>query len=325
MKVAVTGGSGVVGAAVVRHLVAADHEVWALARSAAASRKLAGMGASVVHGDVSDRGALDRLFKGKQWVFHVAGVNEMCSPDPSRMWKVNVNGALAVLEASIEGGVERFVHTSSAATIGEDHGAVGTEWSKHRGYFLSEYERSKTVAERLVLDRAGDIEVVSVNPSSVQGPGRATGTGALLLAAAQGRLPFAVDATISLVDIDDCARGHLLAAEHGSPGERYLLSGATLTIRELFRILRHYSGRLRRPWFLRPEAVNAMAPVVEMAMRSIGRHSPLCQESARTLVHGHRYDGSRATEQLGLVYTPIEVTLRRTLDWFHARADNTPS
>lgn len=324
MKVAVTGGSGVVGAAVVRHLVAEGHDVSALARSSPASEKLAGMGASVVSGDVFDRRALARLVEGRRRVFHVAGVNEMCSPDPSRMWKVNVDGALAVLEMSIDGGVERFVHTSSAATIGEDHGAVGTERSKHRGYFLSEYERSKTVAERLVLDRAGDIEVVSVNPSSVQGPGRDTGTGALLRAAAQGRLPFAVDATVSLVDIDDCARGHLLAADHGSPGERYLLSGATLTIRELFRILRHHAGRLRRPWFLRPEAITGMAPVVEMVMHGIGRQSPLCPESARTLLHGHRYDGSRATEELGLAYTPVEDMLRRTLDWFHTRADNAP-
>jgi dihydroflavonol-4-reductase len=324
VKVAVTGGSGVVGAAVVRNLVAEGHDVSALARSSAASEQLVGMGASVVSGDVFDRSALARLVEGRRRMFHIAGVNEMCSPDPSRMWKVNVDGALAVLEASIEGGVERFVHTSSAATIGEDQGAVGTERSKHRGYFLSEYERSKTVAERLVLDRAGDIEVVSVNPSSVQGPGRATGTGALLLAAAQGRLPFAVDATVSLVDIDDCARGHRLAAEHGSSGERYLLSGATLTIQELFRIFRHHNGRLRRPWFLRPEAVIAVAPVIDMAMRGIGHHSPLCQESVQTLVHGHRYDGSRATEQLGLVYTPIEDTLRRTLDWFDARADNAP-
>jgi dihydroflavonol-4-reductase len=320
VRVAVTGGSGVVGAAVVRHLVAEGHDVSALARSTTASANLVRLGASVISGDVFDRPALARLVEGRLRVFHVAGVNEMCSPDPSFMWKVNVDGALAVLETAIEGGVERFVHTSSAATIGEEKGAVGTERSKHRGYFLSEYERSKTVAERLVLDRAREIEVVSVNPSSVQGPGRATGTGALLLAAAQGRLPFVVDTTISLVDIDDCARGHLLAAEHGQPGERYLISGATLTIRELFRVLRHHTSRLRRPWFLRPQAVTAMAPVVEIAMRSIGRQSPLCQESAQTLVHGHRYDGSRATEQLGLVYTSIEDTLRRTLDWFHAGA-----
>lgn len=316
MRVAVTGGSGVVGTALTRHLIESGHEVWALARSAESSAKLAGMGAVVVHGDVLDPSALDRLMVGSQRVFHVAGVNEMCSRDPAHMWKVNVNGALGVLEAGARAGVERLVHTSSAVTLGEESGSVGTETSQHRGHFLSEYERSKTVAERLMFDHPGGVEVVAVNPSSVQGPGRSTGTGALILAAARGRIPFMVDTTISIVDIDDCARGHALAAEKGNPGERYVLSGATLTIRDAIRVLNRLLGRWRRPWFLRPQVVTAAAPIIEAGMRALGRQSPLCAESARVLLHGHRYDGSRATEALGLGYTPVEETLEQTVDWF---------
>lgn len=316
MRVAVTGGSGVVGSAVVRHLVEAGHEVRALARSQGASAHLDDLGAAVVHGDLFDEAALGRLMKGTQWVFHVAGVNEMCLPDPAPMWRVNVDGALTALEAAREAGVKRLIHTSSAATIGEERGTVGVEDTKHRGHFLSEYERSKTVGERLVLDRAGDLEVVSVNPSSVQGPGRSTGTGALLLAAARGRLPVAVDSTFSMVDIDDCARGHLLAAERGVPGERYLLSGAVVSVRETLAMLAHLMGNNQRPWFLRPEAVTGLAPVAEVVSRMLGKQPPLCPESARVLLHGHRYDGSRATRDLGLEYTAVEETLGRLVAWF---------
>lgn len=316
MKVAVTGGSGVVGSAVVVHLLASGHDVWALARSAGSAAKLDALGVSVIHGDLADEDAVERLVKGSRRVFHVAGVNELCSRDPARMWRVNVEATVALLAASDRAGVERFIHTSSAVTIGEESGEIGTETSAHRGYFLSEYERSKTVAERLVLDTTRDIEVVSVNPSSVQGPGRSTGTGRLLLAAARGGLPFLVDTTFSLVDIDDCARGHLLAADEGVPGERYILSGAVLTVRDALGILSRRRGRSRRTWFIRSGMVSALAPWVDRLSRLGAKQSPLCAESARVLIHGHRYDGSKATTELGLEYTAAEKTLLRTLDWF---------
>jgi dihydroflavonol-4-reductase len=318
MSSAVTGGSGVVGRAVVRHLVDSGEEVWALARSAESSAILAGLGARVVAGDLFDDDALARLVKGRSRVFHVAGVNEMCSRNPDRMWRMNVDGSKRVVEAGIRAGVDRLVHTSSAATIGEAKGELGTEISLHRGAFLSEYERSKTVAERLVLDRGNEIDVVSVNPSSVQGPGRSTGTGAIFLAIARGNLPLMVDTTISLVDIDDCARGHLLASESGENGERYLLSGSVLTIREAVFMLQRRTGRPRSPRFIRPGPVAAVAPLVDAVFGLVGKHSSLCAESVRVLLHGHRYDGSRATRELGLDYTDLDETLDRTLAWFEA-------
>lgn len=316
MKVAVTGGSGVVGTAVVRHLIDAGHQVTALARSPDAAAALEAQGAGLVRGDVLDREALRRLVQGSQWVFHVAGVNELCSGDPARMWRVNVEAISGIVDVCRQAGVSRLIHTSSAATIGEVSGTVGTETSKHRGFFLSEYERSKTVGERLLLDTRGDLDVVSVNPSSVQGPGRATGTGALLLSAARGRLPFIIDATFSLVDIADCARGHLLAAESGQAGERYILSGATITTRQAVRTLNEILGRHNSPWSLNPEVVTWAAPLVDRLSRAIDKESPLCAESVRVLRHGHRYDGTRASRDLGLSYTPVTDTFERTVRWF---------
>ena len=316
MRVAVTGGSGVVGTPLVRHLVEAGHEVRALARSDRSADRVRQAGADAVIGDLLDPEALDRLVGGAAWVFHVAGVNELCPVDRDAMWRVNVEGTRAVLDASHRAGVGRLVHTSSAATIGERDGEIGTESTPHRGSHLSTYERTKSESEALALDAPHGLEVVVVNPSSVQGPGRATGTGRLLLQAMQGRLPFLYDATFSLVDIDDCARGHVLAAEHGLAGERYLLSGATLTIRETVSMLTAITGRVYRIRYLRPGVFSALGWAIGSAYPVVGRQPPICPEAVRVMRHGHRYDGSRATRDLGLVYTTPEETFRRTIDWF---------
>ena len=318
MKVAVTGGTGVVGTAVVRHLVAAGHQVAGLARSPEAAAKLRKLGAQPVSGDLFDTDAVDALVEGVDWVFHIAGINELCSGDPDLMWRVNVEGTRRILEACRRAGVTRLVHTSSAVTIGEEQGTVGTERTRHRGWYLSEYERSKHAAERVALTEAEGVEVVVVNPSSVQGPGRASGTGAVLLAAARGRLRFVVDTHLSLVDIDDCARGHLLAAERGRPGARYLLSGATLAMDDAVALLSKVVGTQLRPWRMHPGALTVLGTVVGGVYQLLGRTAPLCTEMVRVIRFGHRYDGSLATRELGLEYTPVEETIRRTLEWFRS-------
>ena len=316
MRVAVTGASGIVGSALVRHLVADGHEVFALYRSSASAEVIAGMGAVPVAGDVLDGDSLRALVDGSEVVYHVAGVNEMCSANPERMWRVNVDGTRGVMTACHFEGVRRLVHTSSAVTIGEKKGETANEDSAHRGFFLSEYERSKHEAERVLLNEADGLDVVAVNPSSVQGPGRATGTGRLLLAAANRRLPFLVDTTISIVDIDDCARGHILAAERGNTGERYLLSGTVLSMREAIRLLSAETGRDLSRRYVVPAVVRGAASALEGLARLTGREPPLCREAARVMLHGHRYDGTKAQRELGLSYTPISDTIRRTLDWF---------
>jgi dihydroflavonol-4-reductase len=318
VRVAVTGGTGVVGGAVVRHLVAAGHQVVGLARSSEASVRLEALEARPVPGDVLDSESLRGLVDGAHWVVHIAGVNEMCTRDPDLMWRINVEGTRLVVEACREAGVGRLVHTSSAVTIGEERGSVGREDSPHVRPFLSEYERSKAAAERVALTEAEELDVVSVNPSSVQGPDRATGTGAILLAAARGRLRFVVDTYLSLVDIDDCARGHLLAAEKGRPGARYLLSGATLSMEEAVALLSRVMGEELHPRRVPPVVLFAGAAVIEGVFWLLGRTPPLCREMARVIRFGHRYDGSRATRELGLEYTPVEETLRRTLEWFRS-------
>lgn len=316
MKAAVTGGSGVVGSALVRHLVGGGHDVVALARSVESADKLRSIGADVVSGDVNDSASLDSLMRGAGWVFHVAGLNELCPRDRRRMWEVNVEGTRSVIAACRQAGASRLIHTSSATTIGQREGEVGTETTRHRGWYLSEYERSKVAAERLVLQASSTLDVVVVNPSSVQGPGRATGTGRLFLSAARGRLPIALRTTISIVDIDDCARGHLLAAELGISGERYLLSGATLTVPEAIAIVAGVTGMDPRPWYVSPRALLPVAASLEVLSKVFRFQSPICRETVRVLAHGHSYDGSKASNDLGLGYTPLAATIDRTVEWF---------
>jgi dihydroflavonol-4-reductase len=316
--VLVTGGSGFVGRAVLDRLVAAGRPVRALARSDDSAAALAAAGAEPVRGDVLEPASLERAADGAEVVYHVAGVNGFCFPEPGVLYRGNVDGTRNVVRAAAAAGVRRVVYTSSAATIGEEAGSVGHERSLHRGHFLSHYERSKHEAERVARAESarGGVELVAVNPASVQGPGRTRGTAKILIDALNGRLRLVVDSRLSVVDVADCAEGHLLAEERGEPGERYLLSGATLTVREALALLGRIVGHDERPRRLPGPVAMAMAAGVEGAARLRGRRPPVCREMVRTILHGHGYDGSRAARELGLAYTPIAESLRRTAEWY---------
>jgi dihydroflavonol-4-reductase len=256
--------------------------------------------------------------RGCELVYHAAGYNAFCLRDATPMFEVNVRGSENVVRAAARAGVARVVYTSSAASLGERKGTVGSEESPHRGSFLSAYERSKFEAERAVLAAAEETgaDVVCVNPASVQGPGRATGSTRLLLDYLNGRLKAVVDSTLSLVDVDDCTTGHLLAAARGKPAERYVLSGATLTVREGLDLLSRISG-IDQPMRTVPPCLALAVGAVGEAVGWVRRDPPrICRELARTLTHGHAYDGTKATRELGLVYTPIEETFRRTIAWW---------
>jgi dihydroflavonol-4-reductase len=317
-SVLVTGGTGFLGRVLVERLVGDGNEVRALARSDASAGKLGASGAEPVRGDVLDLDALAAAMGGCDLVYHVAGANAFCVRDPSPMFEINVRGSENVVRAAARTGVRRVVYTSSAATLGEASGTIGSEESPHRGWFYSDYERSKFEAERAVLAAAREsgLDVVSVNPASVQGPGRAGGSAKLLLDYLNGRIPAVVDSRISLVDIADCTEGHLLAAERGRPGERYVLSGATLSVRDGLALVARVVGIDRPVRTLPPWLAMGAATMVEALGRVRRRRPSICRELARTLTHGHAYDGSKATRELGLRYTPIEETLHRTVDWW---------
>jgi dihydroflavonol-4-reductase len=289
-----------------------------LARSEDSARALRDRGAEPVRGDILDPQALTAAMDDRNVVYHAAGVNALCFRDTGLLFDSNVRGSRNVVDAASAAGVHRVVYTSSGAVLGEARGTVGSETSPHRGSFLSAYERSKYEAERAVLAAAREtgVEVVCVNPASVQGPGRATGSTKLLLDYLNGQLKTIVESTVSLVDIADCTEGHLLAEARGKPGERYVLSGATLTVREGIELLDRLTGVHEPVRTLPPAVATTAAVAVETVARLRGKTPRVCRDLVRTALHGHAYDGSKATRELGLSYRPLEETIRRTLDWF---------
>jgi dihydroflavonol-4-reductase len=316
-RVYVTGGTGVIGSALVAALVERGDEVVALARSERSAQALEARGARSIRGDACSEKDLARGMAGCELAFNVAGINTLCVTDVEAMRRLNSDQPASAVRAAKLAGVKRLLHTSSAATIGEPPGVLATEQTPHRGWYLSNYERTKTEGERAAFAAADELgqDVVCVNPSSVQGPGRSSGTGRFLLAFLDGRLRVFVPTNASLVDIADCVEGHLLAAERGVAGERYLLSGMTLTIGEALALAGEVAGVHRRPWLLPRPVAAVAATVVEQSFRLVRRPPPVCREMVNTLLHGHRYDGSRAERELGLRYTEPRETLRRTVQW----------
>ncbi len=316
-RVFLTGGSGFIGGALAAQLVERGEEVVALARSEQAADAVARRGVEVVRGDVLDERGLAEGMAGCALAYHVAGVNTHCPADPALLLRVNVQGAETAVRAAARAGVGRLVLTSSAASVGEPEGTVGREDTRHRGSYLSVYDRSKHYAEQAAFREARTlgVEVVAVNPSSVQGPGRTAGNGKLIIAYLNGRLRVFVDTYVSVVDVDDVVEGHLLAAGRGRDGERYVLNGATITSREALEIVSELSGIDERVQMLPPALLRSGAAIAEGVARVRGRASSVCRARVRTLLHGHRYDGSRATRELGLAYTPVAETLRRTIEW----------
>jgi len=316
----ITGGSGFVGRAVVRHAVEVRSGVRALARTDEAAATVSRLGAEPVRATLDSEAALAAGMRGCSSVLHVAGISEICPRDAAEMDRVNIDGPATVVRAAARAGIGRVVHTSSAATVGEHQGEIGRDDTVHRGTFLSRYERSKLLGERRAFEagREHGVDVVSVNPSSVHGPGRTTGSAKLLIRAARSRVALLVRTWISVVDVDDCARAHLLAEERGRAGQRYVVSAASLPLCRAVEVLRDVAGRPRHVVWLPRSMVEAVVPLARTAA-NLWPGGRVCPAMIETLLHGHRYDGSRAAEQLGFSYTPPHETLGRTVAWYADR------
>ena len=316
-RVFVTGASGFIGGVLTARLLEQGDEVVALARSDKAAATVTSRGAEVSRGNVLDEDSLAAGMEGCAMAYHVAAINTHCPPDPELMMRTNVEGAANAVRAAARTGLRRLVFTSSAASVGEPPGTIGREDTEHRGSYLSVYDRSKHHGEQAVFreGRRLGVEVVAVNPSSVQGPGRLEGNGKLIIAYLNGKLKVFVDTWVSVVDIKDTVEAHVLAAERGAAWERYVLNGATIPALEAVEIVSRLAGVSHRVRMVPAALAPAAALAAEGAARVRGRTSSICPARVRTILHGHRYDGSRAERELGLDYTPVEDTFARTIDW----------
>jgi dihydroflavonol-4-reductase len=311
----ITGATGFVGGLLAARLVAEGRQVRALVRTLGDRERLPDPRVELAIGHLDDEESLARAADGCQVVYHVAGVNQLCLADPAPLYRVNVEGTRRMLEAARRAGVRRVVHTSSAATLGGDGSSFVDETAPPPTEFTSHYAHSKWEGEQIALGFDG-VEVVVVNPSSVQGPGRTTGTAGVFIGYLNGRLPFDLPARFGICYTLDCVNGHLLAEVKGRPGQRYVLNSDTLTNSEVIDLIAVISGLTDRPRTLPLPLAMGAAGVAEALGRVRGRQPRLCRESVRTLGHHHLYDGSRAARELGLHYTPIRQALEATVRWY---------
>lgn len=314
----VTGGNGFVGCHVVRALLARGDRVRALVRPSADLSALAGLDCELVAGDLRDGAAVQRAAEGCDRVFHVAADYRLWVTDPAAMYATNVEGTRNLLDAARRAGVRRIVHTSTVGTLGIPPGAPGREDTPVAlADMVGPYKRSKFMAEQLALEaaRAG-LPVVVVNPSTPIGPLdlKPTPTGRVIVDFINRRMPAFVDTGLNLVDVADVARGHLLAAERGRVGEKYILGGENLTLEEFLGRLALVSGlpapRLRIPY---PVALG-FALCAEAVARTVTRRAPRASLTEVRMARKRMFfDSAKARAELGYAPGPIDDAMRRAV------------
>jgi len=316
MTVLVTGGTGSVGGAIVRALVEQGETVRVLARRTSRTHHLELLNVEIAYGDIFDTTSIESALDGCDTLFHAAAMYDLWGLNEEELTHAAVDGTRNVLNAALSAGVDKVVYTSTAATIGEPRGEVGTEETVHRGYFLSKYEKAKFEAEKVAgsyLDRG--LSLVMVIPSQAYGPGDFKPSGRFVMDYVNGRFPGLSKGIVSLVYLDDVGRSHVLAASKGKVGERYIVSGDIVSIREVAALLSRLSGARVPPTF--PDFMVGIHSYFGEAISRFTKRPPLLSiETFRGISHGLQVDGSRAATELGIEYTPLEDGARRAIIWY---------
>jgi dihydroflavonol-4-reductase len=320
MRALVTGATGFVGAAVARALVREGWQVRALARPGSDRRNIQALPVDVSEGNLADRPSLERALVGCEALFHVAADYRLGAPDPRQLYVTNVDGTRNILEASRQAGVRRVVYTSSVATVGiPADGSPGSEDTPVGvADMIGHYKRSKFLAEQLVRESAlSGMPVVIVNPSTPIGPGdvKPTPTGQLVLDAAAGRMPAYVDTGLNIVHVDDVAAGHLLAFHRGRPGERYILGGQDMTLREILFEIAQLVGRKPPRIRLATGVVLPIAYVAEAVARVTGRPGRITLEGVRMARKRMFFSSGKASRELGYQWRSPTEALRDAIAW----------
>lgn len=316
----VTGGNGFVGSHVVRALRARGDRVRVLARPGADLRALAGVQYDLVSGDLRQAALLEDAVKGCAEVYHVAADYRLWVPDPAPMYATNVEGTRNLLAAARRHGVGRLVHTSTVGALGVPVGGIGNENSPvSLENMIGPYKRSKFMAEQLALAAARDgMPVVVVNPSTPIGAldYKPTPTGRIIADFLKRRMPAYMDTGLNLVNVEACARGHLLAAQRGAIGEKYILGGENLTLQQLFARLERLCGvpapRVRLPY----PVVLGYAAGADLIARITGRPPRASLTEVRMAHKRMFFDSAKAVRELGYEPGVLDDALRAAIDYY---------
>ena len=319
----VTGATGFVGSAVARVLLKAGHQVRVLARPRSDRRNLKGLSVEIVQGSLEDRASLAAAVAGCRYVFHVAADYRLWVPEPQAMFRANVAGTRELMLAALEAGVDRIVYTSSVATLGIIRSGLADEETPSRVTdMIGPYKRSKFEAEAIVRDLVAtqSLPAVIVNPSTPIGPSdiKPTPTGRLIVEAARGRVPGFVDTGLNVVHVEDVAIGHLLAAELGETGRRYILGGENLSLAEILAEVARLTGR-RAPSLKIPyAAILPVAAGAEALARLTGREPFVTLDGARMSKKTMFFSSARAVRELGYAPRPARQAIADAIAWFKA-------
>jgi len=322
LKTFLTGATGFLGSHVARVLSAQGAELRLLVRTTSNLKNLEGLKAETATGDLRDPASIDKAMSGCDTVFHVAADYRLWVRDPEQMYRSNVEGTRAILEAARKNGVRRMVYTSSVATMGfTRNGNPADEDSPVAlADMIGHYKRSKFMAEQIALEagRSG-MDVVVVNPTTPVGEQdiKPTPTGRIILDFLKRKFPAYVDTGLNLVDVTECARGHVAALERGKSGERYILGGENLTLKQILDKLGAITGlsspSVKLPYFF----AFAAAAVDETITGRILHREPRATIDAVRMGRKKMFASSAKSERdLGWKLVPAENALRRAVEWF---------
>lgn len=323
MKAFVTGATGFIGASIVRQLLKEGAQVKVLVRPGANRNNIAGLPVAVHEGDLCRPETLVTGIAGCDQVFHTAADYRLWTRDPAAMYAANVEGTRSVLNAALLAGVDRLVYTSSVGTLGNPgDGTPGNETTPVAfSDMVGDYKKSKFLAERVAEEFvAKGLPLVIVNPSTPVGvlDIKPTPTGKIIVDFLNRNMPAYLDTGLNIIDVEECARGHLLAARQGRIGEKYILGGTSLTIREIFDLLAEISG-IPAPKVRLPYTPILLAAYVNEALSRLTGKEPLIPLAGVLMARKFMFfDSAKATRELGLLQIPAHEALSKAVTWFRA-------
>jgi len=322
MTTLVTGAAGFLGSHVTRQLVARGDDVRVLMRPSSTNRAIADLSLEYVTGDLRDPASLDRAMKDVKRVFHVAADYRLWARREQDIYDSNVGGTKNLLDAAKRAGVEQLIYTSTVATIAVDRPQHPNEFTDARlEEMVGHYKRSKWLAEKEALSAAKNgLPVIVAMPTTPVGPWdwKPTPTGKIILDFLNGKMPGYVETGLNFVGVEDCAAGHLLIAEKGRVGERYLLGGQNLTLKQMLDALSKITG-LPAPKLKIPHGLAlGVAYASTVFSRLLGREPGIPVEGVKIARHMMFVDCSRAQRELGFKAGPVAAALERAVRWYEA-------
>lgn len=321
MTALVTGATGFVGANIVRALLEAGEAVRVLVRSESSTRNIDGLPVDIAYGDLRDVASLQSALDGCETLYHAAAHYSLWTPRVAEVYAINVDGTANVLRAALACGLDRVVYTSSVATLAAspDGTPVNETYSLTLEKAVGHYKRSKILAEQHAMRLCEQgLPLVVVHPSAPVGAWdvKPTPTGKIVVDFLRGKMPAYLDTGLNLIDVRDVAQGHLLAAQHGKIGERYILGHCNLSLRAILEQLAEVSG-LRAPRVRIPYGVALVVGYVSEGMAALLRRPPAVPlVGVRLARYPMYFTAQKAVRELGLPQSPIQDALQRAVQWF---------